>query len=147
MKMMALIRKIQLKDKTQWQKLYRDYAKFYKVEMNKQILETVWSWLNNKKHEVSGIVYEVEGNIIALDHFRKMPRPLKGKYMCFLDDVVGARDQRGNGIGEQLIAELKKISNSNGWNLIRWLTAYDNLKAKKLYDRVAKKTSWELYEL
>ena len=29
-----MIRAIQLKDKEQWEKLYRGYADFYKVEMN-----------------------------------------------------------------------------------------------------------------
>ena len=49
-----MIRKIELKDRDQWEKLYRGYADFYKVEMNNQILETVWGWLHDKSHEVSG---------------------------------------------------------------------------------------------
>tara|TARA_B100000586_G_scaffold124432_1_gene89835 strand:+ start:599 stop:709 length:111 start_codon:yes stop_codon:yes gene_type:complete len=36
-----MIREIQLKDKGQWEKLYRSYADFYKVEMNNKILQTV----------------------------------------------------------------------------------------------------------
>jgi len=36
-----MIRDIQLKDKDQWEKLYKDYADFYKVEMNNNILQTV----------------------------------------------------------------------------------------------------------
>ena len=50
MKMNNSVRKIQLKDKEQWQELYKGYANFYKVEMNNQILETVWSWLHDKNH-------------------------------------------------------------------------------------------------
>ena len=53
-----MIRKIELKDRDRWEKLYRGYADFYKVEMNNQILKTVWGWLHDKSHEVSGIVYE-----------------------------------------------------------------------------------------
>jgi len=147
MKMNNLIREIQINDKIQWQELYKGYAKFYKVEMNDQILEIVWGWLHDRNHEVNGIVYETEGGIVALAHFRKMPRPLKGKHIGFLDDLFVDPKHRGKKIGEQLINELKKISTAKGWGLIRWLTASDNLRAKKLYDRVAKKTSWDLYEL
>ena len=43
--------------------------------------------------------------------------------------------------------KLKKISKSKGWNLIRWITHDDNLRAKALYDRVAEKTKWNVYEL
>ena len=47
----------------------------------------------------------------------------------------------------KLLNELKNISKSKEWGLIRWLTQDDNLRAKALYDRVAEKTSWNLYEL
>ena len=141
------VREIQLKDKEQWQELYKGYANFYKVEMNNQILETVWSWLHDKNHELNGIVYEIDGNIVALAHYRRMPRPLKGKDVGFLDDLFVEPIHRGKKIGEQLLNELKKISKSKGWDLIRWITRDDNLRAKNLYDRVAEKTSWDLYEL
>ena len=141
------VRKIQLKDKEQWQELYKGYANFYKVEMNTQILETVWSWLHNKNHELNGIVYEIDENIVALAHYRRMPRPLKGQDIGFLDDLFVEPIHRGKKIGEKLLNELKNISKSKEWGLIRWLTRDDNLRAKALYDRVAKKTSWDLYEL
>ena len=44
------IRNLLPKDKDQWEKLYRDYANFYKVEMNDKILQTLWGWLNDKNH-------------------------------------------------------------------------------------------------
>ena len=140
-------KEIQLKDKDQWEKLYKGYADFYKVEMNDKILKTVWSWLHDKNHELNGIVYEVDESIVALAHYRRMPRPLKGQDIGFLDDLFVEPIHRGKKIGEKLLNELKNISKSKGWSLIRWLTHDDNLRAKALYDRVAKKTSWDLYEL
>ena len=142
-----MIRKIKLKDKKEWKKLYKGYANFYKVEMNNQTLETVWSWLHDKNHELNGIVYEIDENIVALAHYRRMPRPLKGQDIGFLDDLFVEPIHRGKKIGEKLLNELKNISKSKEWGLIRWLTRDDNLRAKALYDRVAKKTSWDLYEL
>jgi len=142
-----MIREIQLKDKAQWEKLYRDYADFYKVEMNDKILQTVWKWLHNKNHEINGLVYEVNENIVGLAHYRRMVRPLKGQDIGFLDDLFVDPKHRGKGIGEKILNKLKEISKTKGWNLIRWITHNDNLKAKSLYDRVAKKTNWDLYEL
>ena len=142
-----MIREIQLKDKEQWEKLYKGYANFYKVEMNEQILRTVWDWLHNKNHEVDGLVYEIDGNIVGLAHYRRMPRPLKGKDIGFLDDLFVDPKYRGQKIGEKILNELKKISKSKEWNLVRWITHDDNRRAKSLYDRVAEKTSWDLYEL
>ena len=142
-----LIREIQVEDKVQWQMLYKNYARFYKVEVNNQILETVWNWLHDKNHDVNGLVYIADGEVVAFAHFRRMPRPLKGTYIGFLDDLFVDTKHRGKKIGEQLINELKKISTAKGWGLVRWLTANDNHRAKKLYDKVAQKTSWDLYEL
>jgi len=142
-----MVRDIQLKDKENWKKLYKGYADFYKVEMSENILQTVWSWLNDKNHEVEGIVYEIDGNIIGFAHYRRMPSPLRGQDIGFLDDLFVEPIHRGKKIGDKIINELKKISKSKGWNLIRWVTRDDNLRAKTLYDRVAEKTNWETYEL
>ena len=142
-----MIREIKLTDKEQWENLYEGYAKFYKVEMNKTILKTVWNWIHDKNHEVEGIVYEINNKIVGLAHYRKMPRPLRGQEIGFLDDLYVDPDYRRKGIGENFLNYLKELSKSRGWNLIRWLTHDDNIKAKSLYDRVAEKTNWDLYEL
>ncbi len=142
-----MIREIQLKDKVQWEKLYKGYADFYKVEMNDKILQTVWSWLHDKSHDVEGLVYEVEDKIIGLAHYRRMPSPLRGQYIGFLDDLFVDPKYRGQKIGEKLINQMKEISISRGWNLVRWITRNDNTKAKSLYDRVSEKTTWDVYEL
>ena len=132
-----MIREIKLTDKEQWENLYEGYAKFYKVEMNKTILKTVWNWIHDKNHEVEGIVYEINNKIVGLAHYRKMPRPLRGQEIGFLDDLYVDPDYRRKGIGEKFLNYLKELSKSRRWNLIRWLTHDDNIKAKSLYDRVA----------
>ena len=142
-----MIREIQLKDKDQWKKLYRGYADFYKAEINDKILQTVWGWLNDNKHELQGIAYEVDNKIVALAHFRRMPRPLKGQDICFLDDLFVDPQHRGQKIGEKLINRIREISKSRGWSLVRWITRDDNLRAKSLYDRISEKTNWDVYEL
>ena len=142
-----MIRDIHLKDKEQWKKLYKDYADFYKVKMNDKILQTVWKWLHDKSHEVNGLVYEVDGNIVGLAHYRRMPSPLRGQDIGFLDDLFVDPEHRGQRIGEKLINKLKEISKSKRWNLVRWITREDNLRAKSLYNRVSEKTTWNVYEL
>ena len=142
-----MIRQIKTEDRNDWKKLYKSYAEFYEVEMNDKLLQKVWSWLHDKNHEVEGLVYVVNENIVAFAHYRRMPRPLFGKDIGFLDDLFVDPDHRGKRIGEKIINELQKISKSRGWDLIRWTTRNNNIRAKSLYDRVAEKTSWDMYEL
>ena len=142
-----IVRCIKFKDKEDWQNLYNGYAEFYKVEMTQTILNTVWSWLTDEQHELNGLVCEFEEKIVAFAHYRRMPRPLNGKDIGFLDDFFVDPDYRGQKIGKKILNELKKISKSKGWNLIRWITHSDNTRAKSLYDMVAQKTSFDLYEM
>ena len=142
-----MIREIRLDDKKQWETLYKGYADFYKVEMNDKILNTVWEWIHDNNHDVCGLVYEQDNKIIGIAHYRKMPSPLRGKYIGFLDDLFVEPNHRKKGVGEKMINEIKEISKKNNWNLVRWITREDNIKAKSLYEKLSKKTNWEVYEL
>ena len=119
----------------------------YASTINDIILDTVWSWLMDKNHEVKGIVYEIDGNLTALAHYRAMPRPLKGKYIGFLDDLYVDPAYRNQKIGQKLMNEIKVISRSEKWDLVRWITRQDNIKAKSLYDKISEKTNWDVYEM
>ena len=44
-----MIRKLERKDKENWIKLYCGYAKFYKVTMNQEILDTLWEWIHKDR--------------------------------------------------------------------------------------------------
>ena len=142
-----MIRNIEIKDKLEWEKLYQGYANFYKVEITKETLNTVWYWLHDLKHELNGLVYEIDNHIVAIAHYRQMPSPLRGKNIGFLDDLYVHPDYRGRKIGEDIINKLNEISQEKGWGLIRWITRNDNHSAKSLYDRIAKKSTWDVYEL
>jgi len=142
-----MIRNIQIKDKDEWRELYQGYANFYKVEISKITLDTVWNWLLDQNHELSGLVYEINNKLVAIAHYRRMPSPLRGKDIGFLDDLYVHPDFRGRKIGEEIINKLNHISQEKGWGLLRWITRNDNHNAKSLYDRVAKKSTWDVYEL
>lgn len=142
-----MIRNIEIKDKEQWKKLYHGYADFYQVTISEQILETIWDWLHNTNHDLNALVYEIDNTIVALAHYRRMPSPLRGKYIGFLDDLYVDPQFRGKKIGEKIIKKLNEISKERNWGLIRWITRNDNHNAKSLYDKVAKKSTWEVYEL
>ena len=142
-----MIRYLEEKDKKNWEKLYNDYANFYKAPMNQVILDTLWSWIHDENHIVNGICYEVEHQIVGIAHYRTMPRPIKGEYIGFLDDLFIDSNYRGQKIALKIINHLKTSSKNNNWSGIRWITHSSNENAKKLYDKIANNTGFELYEL
>ena len=142
-----MIRQLEKKDKENWTKLYNGYANFYKVQMNTLVLDTLWGWIHDVSHEVNGLCFEFEGKIVAIAHYRTMPRPIKGQYIGFLDDLFVESDFRGQKIAQRLISHLKSLSKANNWQGVRWITHSSNKQAKKLYDKIGTNTGFELYEL
>ena len=141
------IRSIKIEDKDDWKALFQMYADFYKVKINENIVTIVWQWLHTSEHELQGLVGEINSKVIAFAHFRRMPSPLRGKDIGFLDDLYVHPDFRGQKISEKLIEQLKQISKDKKWNLVRWITRDNNVRAKKVYDKVSNKTNWDVYEL
>ena len=141
------IRGIKIEDKHDWKILFQMYADFYKVKINENIVTIVWQWLHTSEHELQGLVGEINSKVIAFTHFRRMPSPLRGKDIGFLDDLYVHPDFRGKKIGEKLIEQLKQISKAKKWNLVRWITRDNNVRAKKVYDKISNKTNWDVYEL
>ena len=142
-----MIRNLEKKDKKNWTKLYNGYANFYKIPMNNEVLDTLWGWIHNENHIINGICFELEDKIVGIAHYRAMPRPIKGKYIGFLDDLFVEPDFRGQKIAQKLISYLKSLSKANNWDGVRWITHSSNENAKKLYNKIATNTGFELYEL
>ena len=129
-----------------WRDLYRQYCDFYRVDFSAGLAETVWSWLHDLQHVLEGRVVELDGELVALAHFREVPEPLSGAHGGFLDDLFVEPNARGHGIGEVLIDDIVAIAVSRDWTGVQWLTADDNYPARRIYDRVANRTMWLTYE-
>ena len=46
-----MIRKLERKDKENWINYIVVMLNFYKVPMNKEILDTLWSWIHDDNHD------------------------------------------------------------------------------------------------
>ena len=57
-----MIRKLERKDKKNWIKLYCGYAKFYKVTMSHEILDTLWEWIHNETHNAKKLYDKIANN-------------------------------------------------------------------------------------
>lgn len=130
-----------------WRELYRGYATFYRRELTDAHAATVWGWLRDPGHELEGRLALVDGRPVGLAHFRRMPSPLRGADIGFLDDLFVDPEVRAKGVGRALIDAVAETARERGWSVVRWLTADDNYRARTLYDRLAVKTTWNLYEL
>ncbi len=54
-------------------------------------------------------------------------------------------EYRGMGIAQQLIQQVNQTAQQRECDRVYWLTHEDNLQARQLYDRVAKRTGFIQY--
>ena len=128
--------------------LYKGYAEFYKMPMNDDILDKVWSWIFDKEIKFYAIgIKSSEGELIGFMHFREMPSPLRGSLVGFLDDLYIHPDFRGSGAVQLLFKELKSIAKANNWPYVRWITANDNHRARKVYDKLSGVIDFVTYQM
>lgn len=140
-----IVRDVQPEDRDEWRALYRGYAEFYRL--SEPMLDTVWGWLLDPDHEVSGLVAEDGGRLVGLAHYRPFARPLTASIGGYLDDLFVAPEARGTGAGDALLARLRAIAAERGWGVVRWITADDNHRARARYDQVATRTMWVTYDM
>ncbi len=142
------VRPLQANDKERWAELYASYARFYNSTQNGDMREQVWSWLMDDANELQGLVAtDKKKNVVGIAHFRPFLRPLAASKGAFLDDLFVDPSHRGTGAAEELIDEIKRLAQENGWSIVRWVTADNNYRARAVYDRVARKTDWLTYDI
>lgn len=143
-----LIRSLHPDDRQPWERLYRGYADFYRVETSDDKLATLFGWLMDAAHPCNGLVAADEGGaLIGLAHYREMPSPLRGENVGFLDDLFVDPAARGRRAGEAILRHLDGIAEEQGWAVMRWITRDDNYRARKLYDLLAHRSDWITYEM
>lgn len=144
---MVKVRHLKSNDYTNWLDVYRHYADHYNVPLSESGITATWSWLIDDDHPSNCIVAEINLSLVGLAHYRAMPSPLKGKNIGFLDDIIVTPSERGTVVAKLLFDELKIIGRREKWDIIRWITKDDNYRARSLYDKLASKTDWNMYEM
>ena len=141
------IRTLTETDRDSWERLYRGYAAYYKVETDNTKLDTLFSWLCDPEYVCEGLVADESGQLVGLAHFRAMPSPLRAANVGFLDDLFVDPAQRGGQAANALIRAVDVIAGQRGWDIVRWITRDDNYRARGLYDKLSTRSNWLVYEM
>lgn len=127
--------------------MYGAYARDVQLPATDPIARVVWEWIMNGTHRVECLLAEREGSAVGFAIFRPFPRTLDGNEACYLDDLYVREEFRGTGVVRALLGKLVEITRARGWSHIRWVTTPDNLRARGLYDKVAKKMDLITYRI
>ena len=145
---MTSIREVSADDREVWGRLFSAYGEFYATSFDDAVLDRVWALLLDPASGLDVLLAEADGLVVGFAHFRAHPDTFTGGRDWFLDDLFVDPDARGSGAATALIAAITERARAAGdGGTLRWITAADNARAQRVYDRVATKTTWVTYEV
>lgn len=139
------IRNIRSEDYSQWNRLWSLYNEFYKRSVDDRITDRLWSSLIEKNGTPYGFVADDNGEVIGFTHYFFVPSTSDWTPRCYMQDLFCLNEHRGKGVGLALIDAVYEAADIQSASQTYWLTAEDNIDARRLYDKVASRTSFIKY--
>lgn len=140
------VRPIAPEDRADWQRLFLAYGAFYETDFAPEVLDGVWAWLMDARHPQRCLVAVLGAEVVGFAHFRAQPDTFTAHPGWFLDDLYTDPAHRGAGAATALVEAVAAEAGSAGGGTLRWITADDNDRAQRVYDRIATRTRWVTYE-
>jgi GNAT superfamily N-acetyltransferase len=128
--------------------LIRAYCEFYETEPNDEGLRTMFETLITDPGQ--GVVYiaRYDGRAVGFATLDWKWSSLKAAKLGYLEDLFVDPGARGRGIADALIEVCAERCRELGMPVMEWLTAPDNHRAQKVYNRAGAESGTYLeYEL
>ena len=143
------IRPLEASDEVEWRRLWTAYLEFYDSSVPEEVYRSSFDRMlagnAGAENEYRGLIAEVDGKPVGLVHYLFHRHGWKIENVCYLQDLYADPDVRGTGVGRALIEAVYEKADEAGCPSVYWLTQEFNETARKLYDRIAKKTPFIKY--
>lgn len=142
------IRPLALADHQDWRVLWTAYLDFYNTVLPEKIYQLAWKRLFiDSEFEPKGLIAVVGGEAVGLTHYLYHRSGWSEANNCYLQDLFADPAARGKGVGAALIEAVRQEAAKAGVTNVYWMTHETNATARKLYDRVARRTGFIEYDL
>ena len=142
----ATIRRPRASDRPAWDELWRGYLRFYRSRLEPAVTELTWARLLDPAVQPHGLVAELDGRLAGLAHYLFHPSSWSAASYCYLEDLFTAPQARGRGVGRALIEAVAQAAEVAGASRLYWHTQEFNADGRALYDTLARRTSFIVYE-
>ena len=142
-----VIRNLELRDRARWNELYSSYLDFYETSRSVEQLERIWRQVTSLSSTMRALVAEADGQVVGLAHFLFVPSTWARVANCYVEDLFVDHAARGHGIAKRLIEHVRTKAKTFGCTELSWITAEDNVVARRTYDQVATRSTFIRYEI
>ena len=142
------IRPLEKSDHADWRRLWTAYLDFYETKLPEEVYATTWERLfSGGEFEPKGFIAHLDGKAVGLTHYLYHRSGWSLVNNCYLQDLFADPEARGKGVGAALIEAVRQEAAKIGVANVYWMTNEANATARKLYDRVARRTGFIEYDL
>jgi GNAT superfamily N-acetyltransferase len=140
------VRPVAPTDLAQWETLWEGYNTFYQRTVPSEITRTTWGRFFEVDEPVHALVAEREGRLLGLVHYLFHRSTSLIGPICYLEDLFTLETVRGQGVGRALIEAVYERARSASCLQVYWQTHETNVTAMALYDQVAERSGFLVYE-
>ena len=133
-------------DYPQWRILWDQYLVFYKHELSEEQTQLTFERLIDDNFGIHGLVLEVAGKVLGIAHSSFRHSTWAQNQELYLEDLFVDPSARGQGFGRALIEATAALGKQHGAEKLYWQTHRDNTAAQKLYQTLAVKSEFVIYE-
>lgn len=143
-----VIRPLGKADHDDWRRLWTDYLTFYQTKLPEEVYASTWQRLFTEgEFEPKGLIATLDGRAVGLTHYLYHRSGWSIVNNCYLQDLFTDASVRGKGVGAALIEAVRQAAAQLGVTNVYWMTHETNATARRLYDRVARRTGFLEYDL
>lgn len=140
------IRPLLTSDAVHWRRLWTDYLTYYESSVPEAVYQSTFArLLGDDPQDYTCLIAEQDGRAVGLTHYLFHRHAWKVENTCYLQDLYADPDVRGTGIGRALIEAVYTAADQAGSPSVYWLTQDFNAVARRLYDRVGKRSPFIKY--
>jgi GNAT superfamily N-acetyltransferase len=133
-------------DWADWKALWDGYLRFYRKELSEATSRSAFARLCQKADGMFGFVAASDSSLTGFAHALLHPSTWSTGGYCYLEDLFVAPAARGTGVGQSLIEAVVDEGRRRRAGRIYWHTQEFNGPARSLYDQVAHRTSFIVYQ-
>lgn len=141
------IRPIHSADRALWEPLWQGYLSFYEKTIPAEATQLTWTRLTSTG-EIKGLLaLDEKDQAIGLAQFFYHLSTSSMGGNCYLQDLFVVPTRRGGGVGRKLIEAVVSEAKVRNVAVLYWQTEEFNGPARRLYERVAKRSPFIRYQI
>lgn len=131
------LRPVGTHDHAAWRSLWQAYLRFYQTELTDEVYLSTWQRLLDPNEPTHSTLAWVDDKAVGLVNFIYHRTNWSIQNSCYLQDLYVDSEQRGLGIGRQLIEHVYATAKAADCTRVHWLTHETNATAISLYEQIA----------